>query len=137
MVKKNILGTIGGTPMVRINRLCPNPNVNIYAKLEGFNPTGSIKDRIALRMIEEAEQDGRLTPGKTIIEPTSGNTGIGLAIAWPAARWPATPTNISCPTSLPMRAITWRITSLRHWKSGSRQVAGSTTWSVRSARRGR
>ena len=56
--------------MVRINRLCPNPNVNIYAKLEGFNPTGSIKDRIALRMIEEAEQDGRLTPGKTIIEPT-------------------------------------------------------------------
>ena len=78
MVKKNILGTIGGTPMVRINRLCPNPNVNIYAKLEGFNPTGSIKDRIALRMIEEAEQDGRLTPGKTIIEPTSGNTGIGL-----------------------------------------------------------
>ena len=71
MVKKNILGTIGGTPMVRINRLCPNPNVNIYAKLEGFNPTGSIKDRIALRMIEEAEQDGRLTPGKTIIEPTS------------------------------------------------------------------
>ena len=66
MVKKNILGTIGGTPMVRINRLCPNPNVNIYAKLEGFNPTGSIKDRIALRMIEEAEQDGRLTPGKTI-----------------------------------------------------------------------
>lgn len=68
MVKKNILGTIGGTPMVRINRLCPNPNVNIYAKLEGFNPTGSIKDRIALRMIEEAEQDGRLTPGKTIID---------------------------------------------------------------------
>ena len=80
MVKKNILGTIGGTPMVRINRLCPNPNVNIYAKLEGFNPTGSIKDRIALRMIEAAERDGRLTPGKTIIEPTSGNTGIGLAI---------------------------------------------------------
>ena len=51
MVKKNILGTIGTTPMVRINRLCPNPNVKIFAKLEGFNPTGSIKDRIALRMI--------------------------------------------------------------------------------------
>ena len=79
MVKKNILGTIGTTPMVRINRLCPNPNVKIFAKLEGFNPTGSIKDRIALRMIEAAERDGRLTPGKTIIEPTSGNTGIGLA----------------------------------------------------------
>ena len=67
--------------MVRINRLCPNPNVNIYAKLEGFNPTGSIKDRIAVAMVEQAEKDGLLKPGKTIIEPTSGNTGIGLAIA--------------------------------------------------------
>ncbi len=80
MVKKNILECIGSTPLVRINRLCPNPKVNIYAKLEGFNPTGSIKDRIAVKMIEAAERDGRLTPGKTIIEPTSGNTGIGLAI---------------------------------------------------------
>lgn len=81
MVKDNILGTIGSTPMVRINRLNSNPNVNIYAKLEGFNPTGSIKDRIALRMIETAEREGRLRKGHTIIEPTSGNTGIGLAIA--------------------------------------------------------
>ena len=81
MVQDNILGTIGSTPMVRINRLCPNPNVNIYAKLEGFNPTGSIKDRIALRMVESAEREGRLRKGHTIIEPTSGNTGIGLAIA--------------------------------------------------------
>ena len=80
MVYDNILGAIGSTPMVRINRLCPNPNVNIYAKLEGFNPTGSIKDRIAMRMINAAEQSGALTKGKTIIEPTSGNTGIGLAI---------------------------------------------------------
>ena len=81
MVKDNILGTIGSTPMVRINRLSSNPNVNIYAKLEGFNPTGSIKDRIALRMVETAEREGRLRKGHTIIEPTSGNTGIGLAIA--------------------------------------------------------
>ena len=81
MVKKNILYTIGSTPMVRINALCPNPRVNIYAKLEGFNPTGSIKDRIAVRMVEAAIKSGQLTPGKTIIEPTSGNTGIGLAIA--------------------------------------------------------
>lgn len=81
MVKNNILETIGNTPMVRINSLCPNPNVNIYAKLEGFNPTGSIKDRIALQMIERAEQEGWLSKGKIIIEPTSGNTGIGLAIA--------------------------------------------------------
>lgn len=79
-IKENILGTIGNTPMVRINRLNPNPEVNIFAKLEGFNPTGSIKDRIALKMIEDAEADGRLRPGQTIIEPTSGNTGIGLAI---------------------------------------------------------
>ena len=79
-IRENILGTIGNTPMVRINRLNPNPSVNIFAKLEGFNPTGSIKDRIALKMIEDAENDGRLRPGQTIIEPTSGNTGIGLAI---------------------------------------------------------
>ena len=80
MVKENILATIGDTPMVRINHLWSNPNVNIFAKLEGFNPTGSIKDRIALRMIETAEREGRLRKGQTIIEPTSGNTGIGLAI---------------------------------------------------------
>jgi len=67
--------------MVRINTLCPNPKVNIFAKLEGFNPTGSIKDRIAIAMVEQAEQEGKLYHGKTIIEPTSGNTGIGLAIA--------------------------------------------------------
>lgn len=77
----NILETIGNTPIVKINRLCPNKNVNIYAKLEGFNPTGSIKDRMALKMVEQAEADGLLTKGKIIVEPTSGNTGIGLAIA--------------------------------------------------------
>lgn len=66
--------------MVKINRLNPNGRVNIFAKLEGFNPTGSIKDRIAVKMIESAEAEGRLRPGQTIIEPTSGNTGIGLAI---------------------------------------------------------
>ena len=80
MIRNNILETIGNTPMVRINKLCPNPSVNIFAKLEGFNPTGSIKDRIALRMVESAERKGQLRKGHTIIEPTSGNTGIGLAI---------------------------------------------------------
>ena len=80
MIRNNILETIGNTPMVRINKLCPNPSVNIFAKLEGFNPTGSIKDRIALRMVESAEHKGLLRKGHTIIEPTSGNTGIGLAI---------------------------------------------------------
>ncbi len=76
----DILGLIGGTPLVRINRLNPNKKVTIYAKLEGMSPTGSIKDRIALRMIEQAEAEGTLRKGKTIIEPTSGNTGIGLAM---------------------------------------------------------
>ncbi|MFH1237259.1 MAG: PLP-dependent cysteine synthase family protein [Candidatus Aenigmatarchaeota archaeon] len=76
----NILDTIGNTPLVKINRLNPNRNVTIYAKFEGTNPTGSIKDRIALKMIEQAESEGVLVPGKTIIEPTSGNTGIGLAM---------------------------------------------------------
>ena len=79
-IAENILEVIGETPMVKINKLNPNPNINIYAKLEGFNPTGSIKDRIANRMIEDAEASGKLRPGMTIIEPTSGNTGIGLAM---------------------------------------------------------
>lgn len=76
----SVLDLIGRTPMVRIRKLVPNPNVTLYAKLEGFNPTGSIKDRIALKMIEQAEREGALAPGKTIIEPTSGNTGIALAM---------------------------------------------------------
>lgn len=66
--------------MVKINRMSPKPGVEIFAKLEGFNPTGSIKDRIALKMIEQAEVEGRLQKGKTIIEATSGNTGIALAM---------------------------------------------------------
>jgi cysteine synthase B len=80
LVYDNILETIGQTPLVRINHLNPNPNVEILAKVEGFNPTGSIKDRIALKMIEQAEAEGTLTKDKIIIEPTSGNTGIGLAM---------------------------------------------------------
>ena len=76
----NILWTIGNTPMVQINNMNRNPNVQLYAKLEGFNPTGSIKDRIALKMIEEAEIIGELTKDQIIIEATSGNTGIGLSM---------------------------------------------------------
>ncbi|WP_031514615.1 PLP-dependent cysteine synthase family protein [Desulfofalx alkaliphila] len=76
----NIIETIGGTPLVRINKLNPKPHIPLYAKVEGFNPTGSIKDRIAIKMIEQAEENGILTKDKTIIEPTSGNTGIGLAM---------------------------------------------------------
>ena len=77
---KGILGTIGNTPMVELLRLSPNPQVRIFAKLEGQNPTGSVKDRIALKMIERAESDGELSSSRTILEPTSGNTGISLAM---------------------------------------------------------
>ena len=80
MYVNNILWTIGNTPMVKINHMNSNPKVDLYAKLEGFNPTGSIKDRVALKMIEEAEINGELTNNKTIIEATSGNTGIGLSM---------------------------------------------------------
>ena len=74
------LDLIGNTPLVDVSVLSPNPRVKIWTKLEGQNPGGSIKDRIALSMIEAAEKDGRLTPGATLIEPSSGNTGIGLAL---------------------------------------------------------
>jgi cysteine synthase B len=77
---ESILGCIGDTPLVGIHALSPNPDVRIYAKLEGQNPGGSAKDRIALKMVELAEREGVLHPGDTILEPSSGNTGIGLAL---------------------------------------------------------
>jgi cysteine synthase B len=80
MRHENILGVIGDTPLVGVHALSPNPDVRIFAKLEGQNPGGSSKDRIALKMIELAEESGDLHPGDTILEPSSGNTGIGLAL---------------------------------------------------------
>lgn len=80
MIYKSMLDLIGNTPMVRINSLNPNKKLEIYVKLEKFNPGGSVKDRIAKYMIEYAEKEGLLTKDKIVIEPTSGNTGIGLAI---------------------------------------------------------
>jgi [CysO sulfur-carrier protein]-thiocarboxylate-dependent cysteine synthase len=77
---ESILDLIGNTPLVGVHALSPNPAVRIDAKLEGQNPGGSMKDRIALRMVEAAERDGLLQPGDTILEPSSGNTGIGLAL---------------------------------------------------------
>ena len=77
---KEITELIGDTPLVRLNRLSPEGGAAIYAKVESFNPGGSVKDRICLNMINEAERQGRLKPGGTIVEPTSGNTGIGLAL---------------------------------------------------------
>ncbi len=76
----SILDTIGNTPLVELKSFSPRPGVQIFAKLEGANPSGSIKDRIAKKMIEEAEASGRLTPGSILLEPTSGNTGISLAM---------------------------------------------------------
>ena len=76
---QNILETVGRTPVVKINRLAP-PEVNLFVKIEAFNPLGSVKDRLALGVIEEAERTGQLKPGQTVVEATSGNTGIGLAM---------------------------------------------------------
>src|ERR1700677_125406 len=83
----DILETIGHTPVVKINRLAP-AHVNLYAKIEAFNPLGSVKDRLALGVIEAAEQSGALKPGQTVIEATSGNTGIGLAMVCAAKGYP-------------------------------------------------
>ena len=83
----NILETIGNTPIVRINRLAP-PGVNLFVKIEAFNPLGSVKDRLALGVIEAAEKAGALQPGQTVIEATSGNTGIGLAMVCAAKGYP-------------------------------------------------
>jgi cysteine synthase len=76
----NVVESIGNTPLVELPRLSPKPGVRIYAKLEGRNPTGSVKDRVARSMIEAAEAEGAIAPGQTILEPTSGNTGISLAM---------------------------------------------------------
>jgi cysteine synthase A len=76
---ENILGTVGNTPVVRINKLGP-PGINLFVKVEAFNPLGSVKDRLALGIIEAAEKSGELKPGQTVVEATSGNTGIGLAM---------------------------------------------------------
>jgi len=83
----SILETIGDTPVVRLNRIAPE-GVEIYAKFEAFNPAGSVKDRLALNIIEAAEREGRLQPGQTVVEATSGNTGIGLAMVCAAKGYP-------------------------------------------------
>lgn len=94
----SILDLVGNTPLVDVSKLSPNPNARILAKLEGQNPGGSVKDRIALTMVEEAEKDGALAPGQTILESTSGNTGIGLALVAKVKGYPlkvVLPENVS------------------------------------------
>jgi len=83
----SILDTVGNTPVIKINRIAPE-GVNVYVKFEAFNPAGSVKDRLALNIIEAAERDGRLKPGQTVVEATSGNTGIGLAMVCAAKGYP-------------------------------------------------
>src|ERR1700754_2045869 len=87
MIYENILGTIGRTPIVKIQRLAPK-NVTMYVKCEFFNPLGSVKDRLAIGIIEDAERSGALKPGQTVVEATSGNTGIALAMVWAAKGYP-------------------------------------------------
>src|ERR1700683_3415671 len=77
---EDIVASIGNTPLVQLKRLSPKPSVKIWAKLESRNPTGSVKDRVARALIEDAEEKGAIAPGQTILEPTSGNTGISLAM---------------------------------------------------------
>src|SRR6476646_3326368 len=86
----SVLDLIGSTPLVELPRLSPKPEVRLYAKLEGANPTGSIKDRVALAMIEAAEASGELEPGRALLEPTSGNTGISLAMVAKLKGYPLT-----------------------------------------------
>ena len=83
----SILGTVGNTPAVRINKLAPD-GINLFVKIEAFNPLGSVKDRLALGIIEAAEQSGQIKPGQTVVEATSGNTGIGLAMVCAAKGYP-------------------------------------------------
>jgi cysteine synthase B len=97
-VYHSVLDLIGNTPLVDISALSPNPRVRIMIKLEGQNPGGSVKDRVALKMIEDAEADGVLKPGQTLLEPTSGNTGIGLALVCKLKGYPlkcVMPSNVS------------------------------------------
>ena len=97
-LSSSILDLVGSTPLVELPRLTPKPAVRIYAKLEGQNPTGSIKDRVALAMIEAAEDSGELEPGRGLLEPTSGNTGISLALVAKLRGYPLTcvmPANVT------------------------------------------
>ena len=126
----SLLDSVGNTPLVGLPRLSPSPDVRLWAKLEDRNPTGSVKDRAALRMIEQAERDGALTPGCTILEPTSGNTGISLAMAARLKGY-----KLVC--VMPENTSTERTQLLRMW--GAEIVyspgAGGSNEAVRVARR--
>jgi cysteine synthase A len=108
MIFDSILGTIGNTPMVRLSKLVPLGYAEVYCKLESFNPMSSVKDRVGLAMIEDAERRGVLRPGMRVVEPTSGNTGIGLAMVCAAKGYRITivmPDNMSLERRRLMRAL--------------------------------
>jgi cysteine synthase A len=109
---ESILETVGHTPVVRINRLAPI-GVNLYVKIEAFNPLGSVKDRLALGVIEAAEKSGELRPGQTVIEATSGNTGIGLAMVCAAKGYPLVLT-MAEPFSVERRKLMRFLGAIRH-----------------------
>lgn len=126
----DLLASVGGTPLVGLPRLSPSPQVRVWAKLEDRNPTGSIKDRAALAMLEHAEAEGRLTPGCTLLEPTSGNTGISLAMAAKLKGY-----RLVC--VLPENTSAERRQLLRMWGAEivSSPAAGGSNEAVRVARR--
>lgn len=109
---RDVLDAIGNTPLVEMPRMSPRPGVHLYAKLEGLNPTGSLKDRIARYMVERAEAEGLLRPGKTVLEPTSGNTGISLAMVCRVKGYPLVvvmPENVSPERAQALRAFGARV----------------------------
>jgi cysteine synthase len=129
----NILGTIGRTPVVRLNRIAPE-HVNLFVKLEAFNPMGSVKDRLALGVIERAEHEGTLRPGQTVIEATSGNTGIGLAMVCAAKGYPLVVTmaeNFSVERRRLMRFLGARVVLTPAAQKGSGMLAKAAELAAR------
>ena len=117
----SVLQAVGRTPVVRIRRLAP-PHVALYAKLEAFNPLGSVKDRLAVALIEAAEQNGALRPGQTVIEATSGNTGIGLAMVCASKGYPLVivmAENFSVERRKVMRFLGAQVVLTPAWAKGS------------------
>src|SRR5215467_3872808 len=117
----NILETIGNTPVVRIGKLAP-PEVNLFVKIEAFNPLGSVKDRLALGVIEDAERRGVLKPGQTVIEATSGNTGIGLAMVCARKGYPLVivmAENFSIERRRLMRFLGAKVVLTPAWRKGT------------------
>src|SRR3569623_584101 len=128
----DIVQAIGNTPLVELRRLSPKPGVRIWAKMESHNPTGSVKDRVARALIEDAEEKGAIGPGQTILEPTSGNTGISLAMLCARKGYPLTvvmPDNMT-----PERTALLRIYGAEIvYPPGSRVIRGATELALSKA----